>query len=830
MSTMWTTEKTTVIRRRLPGRHKVALVVGSVVALFGALIPSTAALAAAPNSPVVTDVVKDDTARTLKIYFTPAATGSAATSYTVSGCNDYVTVTINNTVSPLTVNYSSFCVSSGGIDGYLAAQPSWASVYLSVAAVNAQGSSSGVTVQVKATMPSIPQITSTVAYKDGCLANYTLRSYPSWATSVGIGTWDDPNAQSGGSAVASKFDPVTGTGSFFHSYSSYSSWGQDRAISVTADVSAQVGQNWLYGSSPRSAEFSCADNPSGATSPPSTPTISVRAGNGSFNIDWSVANTGSHPIMKAYLALFTSETNSGPTSIYTSNPVNLANVSTDCLQENPQTVFKYNVYCQSPTATEAEITDAGLRTSGTISSVGLVDGWSNPIPIVNGRTYYVALRVVSTGAWNPDATTMSSASTMVEIFPGAVPTVTSVSPSSGPVAGGTTITVTGTGFAAGATVTVGGNPCTNVNVVSATSITCTAPQGTVGTASVVVSVQTRTNSANSLFTYSAPTTTTSTTTSTSTTTTAPPTTTTVPMRAAAAPAGAPTLVTSLDQGVLEAAPGTASAVINGKTVETEVVKAAATSSDADLLAAGRTIVNIISDLTPSGSTNPVKLVATSDGPVLTKLITNPDDPTEKLDIPVESVTLVKAGASAVLISALNQTNLPAEVAPGGAIEVTRGGIMAARAFGLGSSETGEIVLMSTPRLLTTFTVDKSGAYSGQVPLPKDIAFGSHTVVMATKNAKVSLGIKLVHTRMQFRIKRVISTRIFRNRAGVKADGGKVTVTAEGRCRASNTRIRMGNKAGGCYITVRQAAKGSYKAVYFRFTVSVVRRLVRSATK
>lgn len=321
----------------------------------------------------------------------------------------------------------------------------------------------------------------------------------------------------------------------------------------------------------------------------------------------------------------------------------------------------------------------------------------------------------------------------------------------------------------------------------------------------------------------APTTTTSTTVAATTT-----------VAAATSVAGATTaasqLVTTANQAQLEASPGDATAVINGRIVEPQVVKVEATASQAEILAAGRSIVNTLEALTPAGSTNPVRLVNTTAGPVLTDLMTNPDDPTEKLDIPVESVTLVKAGDSAVLISALNQTNLPAEVAPGGAIEVTRGGIMAARAFGLGSSETGEIVLMSTPRLLSTFTVDKSGSYSGQVPLPKDISFGSHTVVMATKNAKVSLGIKLVRTRMQFRVKRVISTRLFKNRAGVKPAGGAISVTAEGRCTASNTRIRMGTKAGGCYITVRQAAKGDLKAVYFRFTVSVVKRLTSRAGK
>ena len=49
------------------------------------------------------------------------------------------------------------------------------------------------------------------------------------------------------------------------------------------------------------------------------------------------------------------------------------------------------------------------------------------------------------------------------------PTVSSVSPNNGPVAGGTAVTITGTNFAAGATVTFGGTAATNVVVVNSTT-------------------------------------------------------------------------------------------------------------------------------------------------------------------------------------------------------------------------------------------------------------------------------------------------------------------------------------------------------------------------
>jgi hypothetical protein len=67
--------------------------------------------------------------------------------------------------------------------------------------------------------------------------------------------------------------------------------------------------------------------------------------------------------------------------------------------------------------------------------------------------------------------------------------VSAVSPTSTPAAGGTVMTVTGTGFAAGATVTVGGVPATQVNVASSTQIQAILPALPAGVLhDVVVSV------------------------------------------------------------------------------------------------------------------------------------------------------------------------------------------------------------------------------------------------------------------------------------------------------------------------------------------------------
>jgi hypothetical protein len=66
------------------------------------------------------------------------------------------------------------------------------------------------------------------------------------------------------------------------------------------------------------------------------------------------------------------------------------------------------------------------------------------------------------------------------------PTVTGISPSSGSINGGTSVTISGTKFANGATVSFGGVAATNVIVVSDIRITATTPPHTAGAVSVLV--------------------------------------------------------------------------------------------------------------------------------------------------------------------------------------------------------------------------------------------------------------------------------------------------------------------------------------------------------
>jgi hypothetical protein len=137
--------------------------------------------------------------------------------------------------------------------------------------------------------------------------------------------------------------------------------------------------------------------------------------------------------------------------------------------------------------TSVTITGTGFATGASVS----IGGTAATNVVVVGSTSITAKTAAHTvGAvdvvvTNPDAQfgTLTGGYTYSPTPP---PTVTSISPVSGPSGGGTPVTITGTGFLAGATVSFGGTAATSINVVSSTSITATTPAHASGAVNVVV--------------------------------------------------------------------------------------------------------------------------------------------------------------------------------------------------------------------------------------------------------------------------------------------------------------------------------------------------------
>src|SRR5207302_728775 len=84
------------------------------------------------------------------------------------------------------------------------------------------------------------------------------------------------------------------------------------------------------------------------------------------------------------------------------------------------------------------------------------------------------------------------------------PTVTSVTPSKGPTAGGTSVTLKGSGFLSPASVSIGGAAATAVEVLSEGEIKAVTPAGLPRPAHAVVAAANGTSSGGPSFTYEAP--------------------------------------------------------------------------------------------------------------------------------------------------------------------------------------------------------------------------------------------------------------------------------------------------------------------------------------
>jgi hypothetical protein len=145
------------------------------------------------------------------------------------------------------------------------------------------------------------------------------------------------------------------------------------------------------------------------------------------------------------------------------------------------------------------LTEAGTLPSGVTFKNGALSGTpsatsagSYPFSITASDTY-------------GDAATQTGYTLTVTTL--AAPTVTDVSPNTGPPAGGTSVTIKGANFTTNATVNFGPNPATNVTYVSPTELTATSPAetGTVNPSMIEVTVTTPAGSSSSTpanhFTY-----------------------------------------------------------------------------------------------------------------------------------------------------------------------------------------------------------------------------------------------------------------------------------------------------------------------------------------
>ena len=146
-------------------------------------------------------------------------------------------------------------------------------------------------------------------------------------------------------------------------------------------------------------------------------------------------------------------------------------------------------------------TITGTNLTGT-SSVTVGGVAATSVTVVSATSVTAVTPAGSVGLRDIILTTPGGTATALNAFTYiGVPTISSISPTSGVVAGGTSITITGTNLTGTSSVTVGGVAATSVTVVSATSVTCITPAGSVGLRDIILTTPGGSVLLNNAFTY-----------------------------------------------------------------------------------------------------------------------------------------------------------------------------------------------------------------------------------------------------------------------------------------------------------------------------------------
>jgi LPXTG-motif cell wall-anchored protein len=213
------------------------------------------------------------------------------------------------------------------------------------------------------------------------------------------------------------------------------------------------------------------------------------------------------------------------------------------------------------------------------------------------------------------------------------------------------------------------------------------------------------------------------------------------------------LVTAENQQLLTAPVGKAKIVIDGKLVDVDLVQAPEDLRRSDPAARTDTQVKALQSLAKDmvaavqavvgrGATLPITITNTSNGATLSGLVTDPVTG-KPMAVPVEDVLLVVNDKLALMVGGADGANNPANIAFDGVIEFGQGGYVAVLAYGLTPGKTGEVVIMSTPKLLKSLKVAADGKLAAQAQVPKDIAPGGHTVVVTVGDQAASLGFRVL---------------------------------------------------------------------------------------
>lgn len=158
-----------------------------------------------------------------------------------------------------------------------------------------------------------------------------------------------------------------------------------------------------------------------------------------------------------------------------------------------------------PTSGGTAVTVTGTNFNNpNVSSITIGGAAADNLNIVSATSITCTTTAHAAGAADVVATNTSGSGTLTAGFTYGAPHITGISPVEGSIAGGTAVTITGTGFTGATSVTIGSAAATSIVVVNDTTITCVTPGSTVpGPVNVAVVTPEGVATAYGIFTYGA---------------------------------------------------------------------------------------------------------------------------------------------------------------------------------------------------------------------------------------------------------------------------------------------------------------------------------------
>lgn len=199
-------------------------------------------------------------------------------------------------------------------------------------------------------------------------------------------------------------------------------------------------------------------------------------------------------------------------------------------------------------------------------------------------------------------------------------------------------------------------------------------------------------------------------------------------------------------------PGRGRLIIDGELIEVDIVRVPPELADVPIGERSEADVALIRQIAEEmlaavietggdGGVSPVAIRYTDDGAVFVGLLIDPETGLS-IEVPVEEVALLTGGGLVLLVGGM-QSDGSTDVMFDGILRLGVGGWIAILASGLAAEAEGSVVVMSEPRLLGSFQLDRSGAVAVQVRIPGDLPVGDHTAVVAVGEDAASIGFSVV---------------------------------------------------------------------------------------